>query len=117
MHQNIVASLNERLKSDEFNRSQIAHLKNMNENDMRGKIKSYEAQISKLKNFKLILKYATTLQCANCNRFISTAMFVDHLKICLPPHQNPFLYNQSGANSEYGELEEDDDVLQNNILN
>lgn len=60
----------------------------------------YEGQILKLKNFKIVLKYATTLQCANCNRFISTAMFVDHLRLCLPQNQNPFMY--TGGNSAFG---------------
>lgn len=117
MYENMIDNLNERLKKDEINQNQIAQLKNMNENETKDKFKHYEAQIAKLKNFKLVLKYATTMQCANCNRFISTAMFVDHLKMCLPPHQNPFLYNYSSTNSEQGILEEEEEVLQNNIMN
>lgn len=83
-HQDLVSSLNERLKSDEINRYHLEQFKNLSQNEMRDKVVKFEAQILKLKNFKIILKYATTLQCANCNRFISTAMFVDHLKVCLP---------------------------------
>lgn len=90
MHETVIDSLNSQLKSDEFNRSQLSMLKKQNDKELDNKLLKLEADNEKLKTYKMVMHYATSLQCANCNRFISNALFVDHINQCLPHEQNPF---------------------------
>jgi len=93
MSEVLIESLKVQLRNEDLSRSEISHLKRVNENEEQSKIKKLEGQLEKLKMYKFIFKYAQTIQCAICSRFFSSAMFLDHVLSELPPDQNPFKEN------------------------
>jgi uncharacterized coiled-coil protein SlyX len=90
MSEIIIDNLRSQIRNEDLNRSEISHLKKLTENEADNKVKKLEGNLEKLKMFKFIFKYAQTIQCAICNRFFSSAMFLDHVLSELPPDQNPF---------------------------
>ena len=90
MSEALIENLKSQLRNDDLNRSEISQLKRLTETENENKIKTLEAALEKCKMYKFIFKYAQTIQCAICNRFFSSAMFLDHVLSELPADQNPF---------------------------
>lgn len=61
MHETLIESLNNQLKSDEFNRSQLSMLKKQNDKELETKLAKMEADNEKLKTYKMVMHYATSL--------------------------------------------------------
>lgn len=84
----LIQTINHRMKTqadeevENHLRKQVEDLANSNQ--------GLEKSLEKCKIYKLLVKYATNLQCARCNKFIANAFFQDHMASCLPYDQNPF---------------------------
>lgn len=90
MSEIIIENLRSQIRNEDLNRSEISHLKKLTETESDNKVKKLEVSLEKFKMYKFIFKYAQTIQCAICNRFFSSAVFLDHVLSELPPEQNPF---------------------------
>ena len=87
VQETMLNTINTQLKKTE-EQTEMNLKRNIEELD--NKNKALQNSLEKCKVYKLLVKYATNLQCARCNKFIANAFFQDHVSSCLPLEQNPF---------------------------